>query len=743
MPDADRRRKWAAATVAAVLLAGAAAATFATVDGTTSRRSGAGTPVALTGTYGAEPGPSPLRYQWIGRMAELRIDVKQPIWLGFRAQSLRRARGLTVSGGGFSATVGVGTADRAFLIGPVPHGAGTLRVTPSPGPVRASPRDPRMLAVFVSDFSALDVPAYVTPANGFLGEEADSSGRRFNWMKQRGELELITDFARPREIGVGLNAVSIGERRELTITTQSERKLTVDPSASAGIRITARSAPGTPTKIVLAARPGPERLGPRDARSATIQISALRASASLQQIGPSRDAALLILVGMSALLAVIALVAVRSLDRAGLLLLALTAPLEVYRTPVLGVNVSLFRIAVLLVAPLAVLRLIRDHPRRLPSGLPVLATYVAIAGACGVSAVAVAGNSSFGGRLAAQILIGVAAAAAIVILGRRSSLRYAAYAYVLGSLPALSLTVFQGLSSLLGGEPKLPLADKLPVAAGLEVTRIDAVTLGNGVTRLKGPFGDPNHLGVYLVLLAGVGLGIMLVRRASGPARRRTWLPPAIVLTAMILTLATYSRTALLGLVTMVVALVATTHQVLRGELLRLRPARLRVVAVIGVVLAVGLIAPLAPTLANRLEPRADVNQVTNAGHGETARAAFGALGHRPLFGVGVGGIGDRLGQAERTSGAHSTYLTVAAELGLVGLLLLLLAALRTAHPLVRHVRALAHKPDIILPAALLSAFCAFLVMNITYDVWWDDFNWVVLGLVLLAPAAARAEQSA
>lgn len=154
MPDADRRRKWAAATVAAVLLAGAAAATFATVDGTTSRRSGAGTPVALTGTYGAEPGPSPLRYQWIGRMAELRIDVKQPIWLGFRAQSLRRARALTVSGGGFSATVGVGTADRAFLIGPVPHGARTLRVTPSPGPVRASPRDPRMLAVFVSDFSA-------------------------------------------------------------------------------------------------------------------------------------------------------------------------------------------------------------------------------------------------------------------------------------------------------------------------------------------------------------------------------------------------------------------------------------------------------------------------------------------------------------------------------------------------------------------------------------------------------------
>src|SRR6185312_6918157 len=83
-----------------------------------------------------------------------------------------------------------------------------------------------------------------------------------------------------------------------------------------------------------------------------------------------------------------------------------------------------------------------------------------------------------------------------------------------------------------------------------------------------------------------------------------------------------------------------------------------------------------------------------------------------------------------RTSGASSTYLSVAAQVGAFGLLALLAGAAIAMWMLTRAYRSLEGRALRVLPLGLGAAYLGFMAANVTYDVWFDDFHWLVLGVV-------------
>jgi O-antigen ligase len=101
-----------------------------------------------------------------------------------------------------------------------------------------------------------------------------------------------------------------------------------------------------------------------------------------------------------------------------------------------------------------------------------------------------------------------------------------------------------------------------------------------------------------------------------------------------------------------------------------------------------------------------------------------------PLTGVGLGGYGRYADQPPLISSSVSTFLTVAAELGLPGLILLVAAITVTSVAAVRSV-VRGSSPDRWVLAGLVAAFVALAAANTVYEVWMDDFQWALFGLLL------------
>ncbi len=227
----------------------------------------------------------------------------------------------------------------------------------------------------------------------------------------------------------------------------------------------------------------------------------------------------LVLLGLEALLAGVIYAAVRGReDRAVLYLVAVTAPLEVYRTDVGGVNLSLFRLSIALGLLWMVARS-RGGLRWLST--PLALCYVLVATAVGCSLAFGDGVTSLSVRLFAVVVIGLGAIVLVAELTQRLGLREFLQAVALGSVLPIAAASWQGLATLLDTVPSLPLLDALPVPDGLEKTRDAVSTFGgpNGV-RVKGTFGDPNHCGAYLVSIVVIAAGLCLdaVRREQMPA---------------------------------------------------------------------------------------------------------------------------------------------------------------------------------------------------------------------------------
>jgi hypothetical protein len=444
---------------------------------------------------------------------------------------------------------------------------------------------------------------------------------------------------------------------------------------------------------------------------------------------------LLLLLALELAIAIACYLAVdRNARRAMLLLLAVTAPLEVYRTPILDVNVSLFRLSLLAaVVTVLVTPSIRGRfPGAFQSRLPLC--YGALAGLMLISLVSLSDNVGLGARLTGQVVVGTIAIACVATLAAgEPPARLMRYLIAGSALPILAAG-WQRLSLELGGEGVLPLLSLLPVPEGLEVTR-EPVSTFEGTLRLRGTFGDPTHFGAYLTIVAAVIAGAALASLRNRD-RRAASVYGLLLVVAVAVTVGTYSRSAWLGMGTaLAIVAVASWMRLIRERPGSLLPAAIPVgLAAVFIVLS----APFAPTIEARLGPSQQSNVVSNTAHERTVSVALDELADNPLAGIGLADLGPKLDQAVRTSGAHSSYLTVAAELGGAGLLLLI-AALVFAVQRLLSARSASDQVGRLLLHATTAGYAGFAVASLFYDLWWDDFHWVVLGLIASLPVAMEA----
>ena len=172
---------------------------------------------------------------------------------------------------------------------------------------------------------------------------------------------------------------------------------------------------------------------------------------------------------------------------------------------------------------------------------------------------------------------------------------------------------------------------------------------------------DPNDYANNLLLPLSLAVGVMLTARRR-TAQMLAGAVAAIIMTAIILTM---SRGGLLSVFAMAIVY--------------LYRFRLRMKALIPVAV-MALLLMAAPSLFfQRLFSAVDSG---GAGRTDIWKAGFVAFQHYPIFGAGLGNFPaafDRFaGEAPRFEGygrgSHNIYLGVSVELGIIGLLLLLLA---------------------------------------------------------------------
>ncbi len=228
--------------------------------------------------------------------------------------------------------------------------------------------------------------------------------------------------------------------------------------------------------------------------------------------------------------------------------------------------------------------------------------------------------------------------------------------------------------------------------------------------RVTSLFGDPSLYGRHVVLPLGVVLVLLAVRRLEP----RAGLPLLAVMWAGLLF--SYSQSSMVALVVVALAIALAT-----GE----RGIRRAVAGVAVAAAAAAVLFAVALLVSGH-----SLNKITSdrtARVQETTRV----IAHHPLIGVGIGGqprASRALAHSDRPTPnfvSHTTPLTVAAELGVAGLVLylwLLVGGARTIAAVTRLDRALG--------LALGASFLALFVHALSYSGFLEDpITWVVLGV--------------
>lgn len=433
-------------------------------------------------------------------------------------------------------------------------------------------------------------------------------------------------------------------------------------------------------------------------------------------------------------LAFLAGVVLASLRRVGCthmwpaVLLVVTAPLEVYRTKAGPFNLSLFRLAlaVALVVLAADFLKGRLSGRRLPL---VFAVYASLLAWQAVSLLAVSTQPSLGYRFLSQYAAGLLAAFVITVYVRRSDLTVVAVAYVASAILPLAASVFRIFSVRRRGSGDLPGLDLLPLDPAIRAARNTGSFLVGGAQRMQGTFSDPNHFGFFLATALIIALGLLgaSMRSWAQGDKHRTVSTGTMALACVVGVVGSYSRSAWLLTFVGVLVLFALIGRSVWT------PRRALISA--GCVIIVASL--LAPAVVSRVNPQNPGTRASNTQHAQTMRRALELAEDHPLTGVGLGSYGEHAGQPRLVSSAHSTVLTVAAELGLPGVLLLIAAVSVTAYGSIHSVL---KRPAFARPigAGLAAAFIGLVTANVFYEVWMDDFQWVLFGLVIAALKPVR-----
>jgi len=242
--------------------------------------------------------------------------------------------------------------------------------------------------------------------------------------------------------------------------------------------------------------------------------------------------------------------------------------------------------------------------------------------------------------------------------------------------------------------------------------------------RVTSLFGDPSLYGRHVVL--GIGLALALL----AANRWRTWPLIGLIVVMWAGLLFSYSQSSMAALLLVTLAL-----GLLTGD----RRVRMAVGA-----LAVAAVLAAAAVVAVELINGESLNHITSD-RTERVEDTTRVIEHDPLVGVGIGGqpyASRELAGSDRPTPnfvSHTTPLTVAAELGAIGVLLylwLLAGGVR----LIDVVR----RRDQALGLALAASFVALFVHALFYSGFLEDpITWLVLGVGAGWLSWQRAERSA
>jgi O-Antigen ligase len=240
--------------------------------------------------------------------------------------------------------------------------------------------------------------------------------------------------------------------------------------------------------------------------------------------------------------------------------------------------------------------------------------------------------------------------------------------------------------------------------------------------RVTSLFGDPSLYGRHVIL----GIGVLLACVAAGRIAAWPAIPLLVLLWAGLLFSYSQSSMAALVVVTLAVAAAAGDARVRRA------------VAVVALAAAVAA----GSYVGARLVAGGSLNQITSD---RTQRVEDTArvIGEQPLAGVGIGGQPRASREAAHSDRptpsfvSHTTPLTVAAELGAIGLLLYVWLLVGGARAI-----AAVRRLDDGLGLALGAVFLGLFVHALFYSGFLEDpLTWLVIGLAAaysVAPVAAE-----
>jgi len=248
--------------------------------------------------------------------------------------------------------------------------------------------------------------------------------------------------------------------------------------------------------------------------------------------------------------------------------------------------------------------------------------------------------------------------------------------------------------------------------------RLEAGNAYGSLFRVTSLFDDPSHYGRHLVLAIVIVLVVLWLARAR--------LAPAVALLALLGTglYFSYSQSSMVALVVAAVALALVA-----GE----RRSR-RLVMVVSAVVAVAGLGLFAYQLGQ------DDGRSVTSGRSPLVESTLAVFAEHPLLGVGVAGqpaasrelAGRR--RAERRYASHTTPLTVAAELGALGLVAYLALVAGALYTL-----AGVRRRDPLLGLGLAAVLLALFVHSLFYDGFFENpITWIALAIAAAAGAAAE-----
>lgn len=253
---------------------------------------------------------------------------------------------------------------------------------------------------------------------------------------------------------------------------------------------------------------------------------------------------------------------------------------------------------------------------------------------------------------------------------------------------------------------------------------------GAYLPRVASTLNNPNNLGAYLVVLIGLAGGLVL---CMGRPPRRV---QALLLTLPLTLLLTFSRSAYLGLVAVVVSMaLAARHK--------------RLISVFLVMLSVLLLLAfiLFPTALGSFWGES-LTERSGAGRMNSLGMSLDLVSSNPVFGLGMGRAGnmvalERIGVDMESTTTDNYFTVLLIQSGLIGLGLFLamnFAALRVG------LRTFRRHPDPFSKGVALAVFAlvpAFLFIGATAQLWENYplnlYFWTLLGLLSsLARTAAQ-----